>query len=129
MNMNPYLKYQENAVNTASPLQVIIMLYDGVIRFTKQSQIEMKEQRYDSANNYSLKAQAIVNELIASLNYDYKIANELLSIYEYVLHLLIQGNLKKDNHMYDEVIDHMNQLRESWKEINKKILADEKVSQ
>jgi flagellar secretion chaperone FliS len=112
---NPYQIYQQSSVQTATPANLIIMLYDGAIRFTKAGIENIQRRNIEQANYNLKKAQSIINELIASLNYDYEISNNLVRVYEYMLSLLIQANVKKDAKPAEEVLDFLNQLADTWK--------------
>lgn len=114
--INPYHKYQESSVQTATPGQLVVMLYDGAIRFTKQAIDEMNQKHFDGANQYFVKAQSIIHELIASLDQNIEMSKNLYSIYEYLLHLLIQANLKKSANPAQEALLHMTELRDSWRQ-------------
>lgn len=116
---SPYQIYKQSSVQTANGGQLIIMLYEGAIRFTKAGIDGIQTKDYGKANTNLKKAQAIIHELIASLNYDYDISNNLLKIYEYLLHQLIQSNMKKDVNLASEVIVHLDELRNAWKQIVK----------
>ena len=111
-----YKAYQQNSVQTASPGQLIIMMYDGAIRFTKAGIDGIERRRYDLANTNLTKAQAVIHELIAALNHDISVSKDLLRIYEYLLHCLSQANIKKDVRQATEVISHLEELREAWKQ-------------
>ncbi|WP_219834394.1 flagellar export chaperone FliS [Paenibacillus sp. R14(2021)] len=111
---NPYEKYQQQSVQTASPAQLIIMLYDGAIRFIKQGIEAIDHRNIEKANTNLIKAQNIVHELIASLNFQYPISSELAQIYEYMLHQLISANMKKDKEPAVEVLSHLIDLKASW---------------
>lgn len=113
---SPYRIYQQSSIQTATPAQLIIMLYEGAIRFTKAGIEGIHQRNYETTNNNLTKAQAIVNELIASLNFDYEISHDLVLIYEYMLHQLIQSNLKKDANLAEEVLAHLKDLSETWKQ-------------
>ncbi|RJE85640.1 flagellar export chaperone FliS [Paenibacillus sp. 1011MAR3C5] len=117
--INPYQKYQESSVQTATPVQLVVMLYDGAIRFAKQSVDEVDQKKYEAANRSLCKAQSIIHELIASLNQEIEMSQNLLKLYDYLLHLLIEGNMKKDTKPVLEVINHLTELRESWRQIAK----------
>ena len=116
MLQSPYKAYQQNSVQTATPGQLVIMLYDGAIRFTKAGIEGIQRRQYSVASTNLTKAQAIVHELVASLNHDYPISKDLARIYEYVLHLLIQTNVKKDVKLAEEVLEHLQELRDAWKQ-------------
>lgn len=116
---SPYQKYQQSSVQTATPGQLVIMLYEGAIRFTKAGIEGIRTRNYEMANTNLKKAQAVVNELIASLNHDYEISKNLISIYEYLLHLLIESNMKKNEMQANEALVHLSELRDAWKQVVK----------
>lgn len=121
--LSPQQKYQQLSAQTATPIQLVLMLYDGAIRFAKQGIEGIEQKRYDMANTYLCKAEAIVHELIGSLNFSYEISQSLSQIYEYVLHSLIQANLKKDASLVQEALVHLQDLREVWRQISKTAVA------
>ncbi|WP_337103591.1 flagellar export chaperone FliS [Paenibacillus sp. YIM B09110] len=114
---SPYQIYQQSSVQTANGEKLIIMLYEGAIRFTKLGIEAIHKHNYEAANTNFLKAQAVVNELIASLNYDYEISQNLLGIYEYMLHCLIKANVSKTASIAEEVAEHLQELLAAWKQI------------
>lgn len=116
---SPYQKYQQTQLQTASPAQLLLMLYDGAIRFVRMGISGIEESNYEKSNINLCKAQAVINELIAALNYDYPIAKTLFQVYEYMLHRLINANLKKDKTPANEVLSYLLDLREAWEEAGK----------
>lgn len=117
MIQSPYQKYQQLSAQTATPIQLVIMLYDGAIRFTKLGIDGIINHNFEKANQFLCKAEAIVHELIASLNFDYPISKQLANLYEYMLHQLIQANVKKETSPAEEVVTHLMELRDSWKQV------------
>jgi len=115
--------YQQNSVQTAGPGQLIVMLYDGAIRFTRAGIDGIQRRDYVAANMNLKKSQSIVHELIASLNPEVPISRDLARIYEYMLYCLIQSNVRKDAKLAEEVLAHLQDLRESWKQILKSNLT------
>ncbi|MNI34418.1 Flagellar protein FliS [compost metagenome] len=116
---SPYQKYQQAQAQTASKPKLLIMLYDGAIRFVKAGMEGITEKNYEKANNNLCKAQAIINELISSLDYNYPIANDLVRVYEYMQHRLIESNVKKSTTQAKEVLEYLQDLREAWIEASK----------
>ncbi|GAK43491.1 hypothetical protein TCA2_5989 [Paenibacillus sp. TCA20] len=114
MLITPQQKYQQTKAQTASPAQLIIMLYDGAIRFTQIAVVGIEEKNLEKSNTHFIKAQAIINELIASLNFNYELSHQLLPIYEYLLRLLIEANVKKNKEAAYEVLEHLQELRSAW---------------
>ena len=121
MNTSPYLKkYQQAAVQTSSGPQLLLMLYDGAIKFVRSGIEGIEERKPERANTNLQKAQRIINELIASLNFDYPISNNLVLLYEYMIHQLIQANSRKIAEPAREVLNHLVELRETWATAMKK---------
>lgn len=113
---NPYAKYQQQSVMTATPGELTLMLYSGCIRFIKQGKKAIEENDIVAANNAIIKGQDIVVELMATLNDDYEISKNLYSLYEYIYHRLIDANISKDIKILDEALEFMENLRDTWTE-------------
>ncbi|MEC0171898.1 flagellar export chaperone FliS [Paenibacillus graminis] len=109
-----YQKYQHTQLQTASPTQLLLMLYDGAIRFIRVGISGIEEKDVQKTNTYLGKAQGVIHELIAALNYDYQISNILYSVYEYMIHQLIQANIYKEKEAANEVLNFLIDLREAW---------------
>ncbi|MFM9279943.1 flagellar export chaperone FliS [Paenibacillus jiagnxiensis] len=120
---SPYQKYQQTQAQTASKPKLLIMLYDGAIRFVQAGIEGIEQKNYELVNRNLVKAQAIVHELISSLNFDYPIAQNLVAIYEYMLRLLIEANVQKKAEPALEVLEHLKELREAWVEASKSLGA------
>lgn len=117
---NPYAQYQQNAVNSAEPGQLTLMLYNGAVKFTKQAIKEIKAGNIQQANHYNLRVQNIVTELILTLNQDYPVAKNLHSLYDYIKRRLIEGNIKKDEQILTEALGMLEELRDTWAEALKR---------
>lgn len=113
---NAYSIYQQNEILTAPRGKLLLMLYDGAIKFLKFAKKSMDEKNIENTNKYLRRAQDIINELMVTLNMDYDIAKQLYSLYDYMEYRLIQANIKKDKNMVDEVIGLLSELREAWEE-------------
>ncbi|HHZ19990.1 MAG TPA: flagellar export chaperone FliS [Firmicutes bacterium] len=117
---NPYERYKQTRVETAGPLQLIIMLYDGAIRFTRQAAHAIEERDYEKANEYLKRAQDIIDELNFSLNLEAgDIAKNLQQLYEFINHQLVQANVKKDAASLQSVERILVTLRSAWDELRK----------
>ncbi|QCT04564.1 flagellar protein fliS [Paenibacillus algicola] len=116
---SPYQKYQQVQAQTASKPKLLIMLYDGAIRFLRSGIEGIEERDIEKSNNNLCKAQAIIHELISALNFDYPISNDLLKIYDYMVSQLIVANVNKDAAPAREVLNHLTELREAWVEASR----------
>lgn len=118
MSVNPYQKYKTAQYSTASPEQLLLMLYEGAIKYARQAQKDMEERNVEAANNKLKKTEDIISELMISLNMDEggEIAQNLYNLYDYMNRRLIQANIRKDPGLVDEVINLLTSLKESWEE-------------
>jgi flagellar secretion chaperone FliS len=116
---NPYSQYKETEISTANQGKLIVMLYDGAIRFLNIALENLPSKKYDAVNNNILKAQDIVTELMLSLNIEAggQIAQNLFSIYVYIKKLLIESNIKKEPDGIHEALKYMKDLRNAWDQI------------
>lgn len=108
--------YQKNQVTTATPGELTLMLYSGAIRFVKQAKTAIEEKDMEKAHHSNMRVQDIINELIVSLDRQYPIAEQFLTMYDYLLHRVREANIKKDVEILDEVEDLFTQFRDTWKE-------------
>ncbi len=126
-----YDVYKDTEIQTADQGKLIIMLYDGAIRFLNIAIDNMDFRKYDIVNNNIIKAQDIVTELMLSLNMEQggEIAQNLFNIYAYLKKRLIEGNIKKDPEILREIIKHLSNLKSAWEEAIKKVPVKPAVSE
>ncbi|NLM36671.1 MAG: flagellar export chaperone FliS [Firmicutes bacterium] len=115
---NPYKRYRQTQVETAGPLELIIMLYDGAIRFGNQAKVAIEGKNYGEANRLIQRVQAIVDELNFSLNMDAgEIAVNLRNLYDFIMAKLVEANVKKDIAIIDQTVHLLSELRGSWAQL------------
>lgn len=118
VSVNAYQAYRQTQVSTASQGELLIMLFDGAIRFSKQAQEHMKKGQIEEAGTKLIRTQDIVNELILSLNLDMgEIAQNLEQLYTYIYDLLVQANIKKDPQSVEEALSLLTELKETWQQV------------
>ena len=113
---NPYEKYKNNTVNTATKEELTLMLYDGAVKFCNQALTFMEKKEHTKTNECIIKVQNIVREFQITLDKSHDIANQLDQLYDYMHRRLVEANLKKDVEILSEVRDHLRSLRDTWKE-------------
>lgn len=111
--------YKQQQILTATPEQLILMLYNGCIKFINESIKAMEAKDIQQAHNSCIRAQDIVTELVASLDMQYPISKELATLYEYVSHELVTANLKKEPVHLDNAKMVITNIREGWVEAMK----------
>jgi flagellar secretion chaperone FliS len=117
--MNPYANtYKTQQIQTASQEQLLIMLYEGAIRFLNLAKAGHEEQNFEKFHNNIVKTQRIILEFMSTLDLDVggDMAQNLFKLYEYLHYQLLQANLKKDVSMVEEVLMHLRELKETWEE-------------
>lgn len=117
--MNGIEAYRDAAVATQSKGRLIVLLYDGAIKFMKLAIRELEAGNYEEKGRYIGRAQDIINELNAVLDVDAggEIATNLRKLYCFMINHLSQANAKSDAEMIREVIAMMEELNQSWKTI------------
>ncbi len=126
--MNAYMnQYQNNQIQTASPEKILIMLYDGAIRFTRQAILAMDAGDRAVQGEKISRVMAIVCEFSNTLDHEIggEIAVELDALYNFMTRELTRANLKGDRKALETVEDLLSGLRETWVEAAK-IYAREK---
>jgi flagellar secretion chaperone FliS len=114
---NPYAKYQQNSVVTASPGELTLMLYNGCIKFIHLAKNAIVNKQIEQKHINITKAQKIISELIMTLNMDYEIAKEMHRMYDYINRRLVEANIKNDVKILDEVEGLVTEFRDTWKEV------------
>ena len=132
--MSTAKRYQETHVMTASPMQLILMLYDECIQSLDRAEKAMNIQepnRIEQINNQLLHAEDIITELSVSLDMEKggEIANNLHRLYDFMLYHLSQANLKKQLKPIVEVRKMMVDLREAWQKVAEQEPGQEEPAQ
>lgn len=109
-------KYQNNQVSTATPGELTLMLYNGAIRFIKQSRAALQDKQLDKANEFNIRVQDIISELIITLDRSVPVSEQLLLMYDYMNRRMIEANISKDETILNEVEDLFVQFRDTWRE-------------
>ncbi|MHB1313919.1 MAG: flagellar export chaperone FliS [Christensenellales bacterium] len=116
---NPYEKYKQHGVMTASPAELIVILYDECIKQLKLSCLAMQENNYEHINLRTQKAQQVIMELINSLDLHFPLGKDLLDIYGFLLRQIIEANTRKEKKLIEPLIDILSSLREAWIQVAK----------
>jgi len=117
--MSAITAYEEHAVTTQSQGRLIVMLYDGAIRFLRQAQQHIACGDISGRNRCISKARDIIDELNSSLEMERggQIAQNLRSLYNFIWRYLGDANLKNDAAMIDKVIGMLDDLAGAWRRI------------
>ena len=110
---NPYLR---DAVMTATPEQLQLMLYDGAIRFAMQGRDALENKDFSTSYEKLTRAQSIINEMQAGLNYDInrELCERVASIYNFLFSKLVEANVQRDVNAVDDALRVLRIERETW---------------
>ncbi|HNW25399.1 MAG TPA: flagellar export chaperone FliS [Candidatus Gastranaerophilaceae bacterium] len=115
--VNPYLKqYQKNQVETASPEQVLILLYDGAIQYLNKAKIAIGMNDIEQIQKNLTGCERIILEFMSTLDIKNggSLAQNLYKLYDYLYNTLVEINVSKDEKKLEEVLRHLTGLRETW---------------
>lgn len=114
MPMNPYAKYQQQSVMTMTQGEMLVKLYDEILKQLNGAVAYLAENDYGKANQALQKAQRIVSHLRATLNFKYDISRNLDSLYDYFNRKLVDANISKNPAPINEVIPMIGELKDSF---------------
>jgi flagellar secretion chaperone FliS len=115
--LNANKAYQNNSVQTASPGELTLMLYNGCLKFIGLARTAIELKNTEDKNKNLLKAQKIIQELMVTLNMDLEISKSMMQMYDYINRRLIEANIQSDVKILDEVEDYVLDFRNTWKEV------------
>lgn len=116
---NPYQAYRQNAVNTATPGELTLMLYDGCLKFIRLARKAINNNDIQAKNTNIQKAQNIITELMVTLDMKYEISKQMMPLYDFVRRKLIEANVKNSLQSLEEAETIVKEFRETWKEVIK----------
>lgn len=119
LGQDPRREYQKQSVMTAGPAGLIAMLYDACIKNIRLAKLAY-EDNHDicATNNYLLKAQKIISELISCLDMSMELSQSLLEIYNFMLSELRLANAHKDMAKLDPLIPMLQSMRDTWQQVD-----------
>ena len=117
MMSNAHDVYRKQGILTASPIELIILLFDGLKKNLMQTEMALKKNNLELAHKKLMSAQDIISELINSLDFSIPLSEDLFALYDFILHSLEDVNVKKDPEMLPSLIEIVQTLRDTWQEV------------
>jgi len=114
---NPYAAYNNSKIQTATPAELTLLLYEGAIKFTNIAIVAMEKNDVQKAHDNIMKTEKIIEEFQASLDHKYPVAKDFEAVYSYLLKRLFDANIRKDPEILEEVLRHLRTMRDTWKEV------------
>lgn len=124
-NNSAYELYQANSTMVESPIKLVEMLYEGILRFCAQAKRYMEDGDIEKKVYFINRTTDIFTELLNTLDYERggDVATYLTGLYMHQIKLLTQANVTNDTQKIDIVINVAKGLLEAWREVN----ADELI--
>lgn len=119
MAINAAMVYKDNKILTATPAELTLMLYEGAIKFCNVALTAIEKNDIEKANTNIIKAEKIITELRATLDFKYPVANQFEMVYDYIYRRLIEANIKKDKEILEDALTYIREMRDTWKEVMK----------
>ena len=117
---NPYAAYNNSKIQTATPAELTLLLYEGAIKFANIAAVAIEKGDIEKAHNNIRKTENIIREFQATLDHKYAVAKDFDAVYTYLLQRLLEANMKKDKDILVEALKHIKTLRDTWREVMKK---------
>ena len=120
---NPYNIYKQNSVNMASSQQLLLMLLDGAVKYTKIARMAILNKDLARAHKELVRVQDIFLELMITMDKNTKYMEDLYNIYDFIKNELVKANIKKDITIIDNTLSLIEEIRDMWYEVDKKITS------
>ncbi|MHC4661486.1 MAG: flagellar export chaperone FliS [Planctomycetota bacterium] len=119
-------QYLETQVKTATREQLLLLLFDGVIRFGELAKTAITEDDREATHKYLVRAQRIIVELMSSLDRRVGdgIYSKLVQLYKFVYIRFVNANLHRSAALIDEAMPILLHLRETWRQAIEKMLSE-----
>lgn len=112
-----YAAYANNKISTASSADLVLMLYEGAIKFCNLAIVAIENKEIEKAHKNIMKVERIIQEFQITLDYKYATAKDFNEVYTYLLERLQEANFRKDKAILEEVLKHLRTMRDTWKEV------------
>jgi flagellar protein FliS len=111
--------YRQTGVQSSSPLQLVVLLYDGALRHLVAARNAFHRNDLVARREGISKALAIITELESTLNLEQGgvVAASLDGLYTYMMGRLVDARARKDTAAIDEVEKLLRSLRDAWAQI------------
>ena len=117
MTQNMTLAYKNNSIQTSSPAELTLMLYDGCIKFCNIALGALEKNDIQKANTNIVKAERIIMEFRSTLDFKYPVAQDFERVYDWIYRRMIEANIKKDTAILEDALRLVREMRDTWKEV------------
>ncbi|WP_026009751.1 flagellar export chaperone FliS [Priestia filamentosa] len=117
---NAYQAYQQGSVNTATPGELTLMLYNGCLKFIRRAKTAIENREVEEKNKNLIKAQNIITELMVTLRTGSELSDQMRTMYDYINQRLMKANIESSVDILEEVESYVMEFRDTWKEVIQK---------
>ena len=121
MYQNGYEQYKMQSVNTMTSGEMLLLLYDELLKRLARAQVALEDENYDLFNQSVQRSKEIVQYLDFTLNMEYKISYELRRMYEFFLYELSRLQAGRKVAVIQELKPLVGELRDAFKEASKSV--------
>lgn len=119
---NPYSNYKKNSIATVTQDQLLLMLVDGAVKYTKIARLALIENNIPRVHKELVRVQDIFLELMITMDKSAgKYMEDLYDIYEFIKSELLRANITKDIKIIDAILPLIEEIRDMWYEVDKKV--------
>lgn len=119
MAINPYDRYKEQSIMTMTPGEMVVRLYEEVIKQLNLGINYIETKNYIETNKALQKAQRILNHLTATLDFKYEVSKGLAQLYDFFNSKIVYSNVKKDIEPLKEIIPLITDLKDTFAQSEK----------
>ncbi|MDR7435653.1 MAG: flagellar export chaperone FliS [Armatimonadota bacterium] len=111
------LTYKTTEAETASPLRLVVMLYDGALRFLEEARVSFERNEVDSGKERIRRVERILLALMDALDHRHQqeLANSLMQIYQYIFSLLERATARSDVRPLEDAVRVLRPLGDAWR--------------
>lgn len=121
--------YRRVDIETSSQGKLLVMLFNGAIQRAEEAGRQLSAGNTNRAHEHLVRAQDILAELRSALNPEAgEIAQQLGRVYEYLNHLLVRANVRKDAEPLEECIGYLRELRDTWEQAFREVEATGEIA-
>lgn len=121
MSGNPYQKYKEEAVMTMTPGEMLLLLYDELLKRLTLAELYLDKEKFDEFEKQVTRSEEIIRYLKETLDFQYPISRELYQMYDFFLVELSRAHAARKKELLMEVRRLAQELREAFGEAEKKV--------
>lgn len=119
MNTNPYKKYKEESIMTMTPEEMLIILYDELLKRVKASEIFLEKKEYDKFEENITRSEEIIDYFKKTLDFNFPISNELYSMYNFFIVQINRAKASRNKEHIEPLYPLIKELRDAFAQASK----------